>query len=313
VIDGFLVVDKPVGVTSHDVVSILRRTLHQKKIGHTGTLDPFATGVLPIALGEGTKAIPYLDESVKEYQAVMRLGISTDTLDLTGSVVLQRDWSHVTQEMIHSMIPRFTGNILQMPPMFSAIKQGGVPLYKLARKGETVERKEREVVIHSLVIDRILLPEIAFTVRCSRGTYVRTLADDIGEALRTGAHLVELRRTASGSFCQADSVTLDELSSLSLDNLLLGRVVSVRQALAGLAEFNLTDSGCKRIRNGIAPSMNDLEPLHGQTPGAGRVKLVFNEELQAVCDIFPARQGSEAVEMKLCRVFNLLSPLHESV
>ena len=183
-IDGFLVVDKPSGITSHDVVSILRRTLHQKKIGHTGTLDPFATGVLPIALGEGTKAIPYLDESIKEYQAVMRLGIATDTLDLTGTIVSQKDCSHVTAEMIHAVIPAFTGTIMQLPPMFSAIKQGGVPLYKLARKGETVERKERGVVIHSLVIDRIALPEVAFTVRCSRGTYVRTLADDIGAGSR---------------------------------------------------------------------------------------------------------------------------------
>jgi tRNA pseudouridine55 synthase len=313
VIDGFLVVDKPSGITSHDVVSILRRTLHQKKIGHTGTLDPFATGVLPIALGEGTKAIPYLDESIKEYQGTMRLGISTDTLDLTGNIVSQKDSSHLTTEMIHALIPVFTGNIVQLPPMFSAIKQGGVPLYKLARKGETVERKERGVVIHSLVIDRISLPDITFTLSCSKGTYVRTLADDIGAALGVGAHLTELRRTASGSFYQSDSITLNELSSISLADLLHDRVISIRKTLAGLREINLTESGFKRMRNGISPTLNDLEPFAGQIPSAGRVKLIFEGELQAVCDILPTEQGSGCIRMKLCRVFNLLSPLHAPV
>jgi len=313
VIDGFLVVDKPSGITSHDVVSILRRTLHQKKIGHTGTLDPFATGVLPIALGEGTKAIPYLDESIKEYQAVMRLGISTDTLDLTGTIISRKDCSHLTAEMIHAVVPDFTGTIVQLPPMFSAVKQGGVPLYKLARKGETVERKERVAVIHSLVIDRISLPEVAFTVRCSRGTYVRTLADDIGAALGVGAHLTELRRTISGSFCQNSAISLDELSRPDLDKLLQERVVSIRKALAGLLELNLTEAGCKRIRNGITPTLNDLEPLAGQLPDSGRLKLLFDGELQAVCDILPHEDGVLCSGLKLCRVFNLLSPLHAPV
>ncbi|HXC93405.1 MAG TPA: tRNA pseudouridine(55) synthase TruB, partial [Geobacteraceae bacterium] len=186
---GFLAVDKPSGMTSHDVVAILRRTFQQKKIGHTGTLDPFATGVLPIALGEGTKAIPFLDESFKEYQAVLRLGISTDTLDFTGEVIAEREWGQITPEMVFATIPGFTGSILQTPPMFSALKRNGVPLYKLARNGETVEREPRRIEIQSLRIDRIDLPYVAFTVRCSRGTYVRTLADDIGEVLGTGAHL----------------------------------------------------------------------------------------------------------------------------
>lgn len=308
-IDGFLVVDKPSGITSHDVVAILRRTLKQKKVGHTGTLDPFATGVLPIALGEGTKAIPYLDESIKEYRAVMRLGIKTDTLDLTGNVVLQRDWAHVTHEMILAVIPGFTGNILQMPPMYSAIKQDGVPLYKLARKGETVERKERPVEIHSLTIDRIDLPEIAFTVRCSRGTYVRTLADDIGEALGTGAHLTELCRTASGSFLQADAVSLDQLAVLVPRNQLNDKLVSISTALAGLPELVLTAGGCKRIRNGINPTLNDLESAQLQQLPAGRAKLVFDGTLQAVCDVFAAADGTKPVNMKLVRIFNLLSPL----
>lgn len=311
-IDGFLVVDKPSGITSHDVVSILRRTLHQKKVGHTGTLDPFATGVLPIALGEGTKAIPFLDESIKEYQAVMRIGISTDTLDLTGNILNSRDWSSVTPEMVCSVIADFTGSILQIPPMFSALKRDGVPLYKLARRGETVERKERSVEIHSLVIDRISLPEIAFTVRCSRGTYVRSLADDIGESLGVGAHLTALRRTASGDFSLTDSLTLDELSSSSLDNLLQNRIIPVRKALSWLPEFQLTDAGSRRIRNGIAPAVSDFKFLPEQLPASGRVALFFESELQAIGEIYPPESVSGVLKMKLVRVFNLLSPLQLS-
>lgn len=312
-IDGFLSVDKPSGITSHDVVSILRRTLHQKKIGHTGTLDPFATGVLPIALGEGTKAIPYLDESVKEYSAVMRIGIATDTLDLTGNTLSETDWSHLTPQDVENVCSRFTGTIQQVPPMFSAIKQGGVPLYKLARKGETVERKERAVEIHSLVIDRISLPEISFTVRCSKGTYVRTLADDIGHALGVGAHLAALRRNASGPFTLSDSFSLDELASSSVEELLLNRLISIRKALANLPEFHLSEDGYRRIRNGIYPGLNDLVSVPGGIPSSGRVKLLFKDELTAICDILPTFPDSENVRMKLVRVFNLLSPLHQPV
>lgn len=312
-IDGFLVVDKPTGITSHDVVAILRRTLAQKKIGHTGTLDPFATGVLPIALGEGTKAIPYLDESIKEYKAILRLGISTDTLDLTGTVISQRDASHLHPEDIQGIIPAFIGNICQIPPMYSAVKQGGVPLYKLARKGETVERKERSIEIHSLIIDRIALPDVAITVRCSKGTYVRTLAEDIGEALGVGAHLTELRRTGSGIFVQASSLTLDELSLMSRDDLLNKRLVSIRSALDHLPELELNDAGCKRLRNGIAPTLADL--LH-VSPGQlhqGLVKLLFNGVLQAMCEVIDSGPSCESFRTKLVRVFNLLSPLQSQV
>jgi tRNA pseudouridine55 synthase len=313
VIDGFLVVDKPSGITSHDVVAILRRTLKQKKIGHTGTLDPFATGVLPIALGEGTKAIPFLDEASKEYQAVMQLGVATDTLDLTGNIVAEQDTSQLTAAMVHAVIPAFTGKLLQLPPMFSAIKQGGVPLYKLARKGETVERKEREVVIHSLVIDRIALPEVTFTVRCSRGTYIRTLADDIGQALGVGAHLTALRRTASGLFTLKDAVTLAETSSAEPDKLLHSKLISINKALAHLPELPLTEFGCKRLRNGIAPVHDDIEPVGGKLPAAGMVRLLYADQLQAVGDILPSGGGGALFTMKLCRVFNPLSPLHAPI
>src|SRR5512144_2719482 len=164
--DGFIVVDKPAGMTSHDVVNSVRRLAGMNKVGHTGTLDPFATGVLPVALGEATKAIPFLDESVKEYRAVMRLGESTDTQDCTGAVIRRGEWQGLPSARIKETARLFLGRGSQIPPMYSALKRGGIPLYRLARRGEVVHREPREIEVYSLTIDRIDLPDVAFTVRC---------------------------------------------------------------------------------------------------------------------------------------------------
>jgi tRNA pseudouridine55 synthase len=308
VLDGFLVVDKPSGMTSHDVVAILRRIFQQKKIGHTGTLDPFATGVLPIALGEGTKAIPFLDESFKEYQAVMRLGISTDTLDFTGEVIAEREWGQITPEMVSATIPGFIGSILQTPPMFSALKRNGVPLYKLARNGETVEREPRRIEIQSLQIDRIDLPYVAFTVRCSRGTYVRTLADDIGEALGTGAHLTKLRRVASGAFTLALTKSLEEIAS-SVGNIAETCLIKPRDALSHLPELSIGETAYNRLRNGIALSLSDIEGNHGMLPESGLVKIIYRDDLAAVCNF----ELSEAGTLRIERVFNQFYSLQHPV
>ena len=197
---GFLIVNKPAGMTSHDVVNRIRRITGQKKAGHTGTLDPFATGVLPVALGEATKAIPFLDESVKEYKAVLQLGIRTDTQDCTGTVIAESDWRAVTAGELADLFVTFLGEQRQQPPMYSALKHNGTPLYKLARQGVTIDRKLRDIFIHSITVEDISLPEVSFTVRCSRGTYVRTLAHDIGEKAGCGASLAKLQRTATGPF-----------------------------------------------------------------------------------------------------------------
>ncbi|HZV83103.1 MAG TPA: tRNA pseudouridine(55) synthase TruB [Geobacteraceae bacterium] len=308
-LDGFLVVDKPSGVTSHHVVAILRRTFGQKKIGHTGTLDPFATGVLPIALGEGTKAITFLDESVKEYRATMRLGVSTDTQDLEGDVLQERDWRGVTPAMIEAVLPAFRGEIFQVPPMFSALKRDGVPLYKLARKGETVEREARRIFIHLLTIDRIELPEVSFVVRCSRGTYVRTLAHDMGEALGCGAHLLQLRRTASGSFALADAFTLDQLTEASPREIAARHFISIRKALAHLPELELSDSGYSRIKNGIAPGEADFEAAGGFPP-AGQVVLCHRGVVAAVAEVVAPDEHQGGKHMRICRGFNQVYPLH---
>jgi len=308
VLDGFLVVDKPSGVTSHHVVAVLRRVFGQKKIGHTGTLDPFATGVLPVALGEGTKAITFLDESLKEYRATMRLGISTDTQDLEGAVLLERDWHHVTPSMVMELLPAFSGEISQVPPMFSALKRDGVPLYKLARKGETVEREARSIVIHSLTIDRIDLPEISFTVRCSRGTYVRTLANDMGERLGCGAHLLQLRRTASGPFTLVDAFTLDELTAASPGEIVAGHFVTIEKALAHLSDLELTAAGHARIKNGIAPEEDDLVTPE-ELPSAGLVMLSFRGVIAAVGEVLPKDERTCGRLVRISRGFNQVSPL----
>ena len=308
-LDGFLVVDKPSGVTSHHVVAILRRVFGQKKIGHTGTLDPFATGVLPVALGEATKAITFLDESVKEYRATMRLGISTDTQDLEGGVLQERDWHQVTPAMVEALLPAFRGELCQVPPMFSALKRDGVPLYKLARKGESVEREARRILIHSLTIDRIELPEISFVVRCSRGTYVRTLAHDMGEALGCGAHLVQLRRSVSGPFTLANAFTLEQLAAASPEEIAARHFIPITAALSHLPELELNDAGFARVKNGIAPGESDLE-APGEFPSAGRVLLCHCGVIAAVAEVVvpDGRQGG--MGLRISRGFNQVCSLH---
>ena len=295
-LNGFFVIDKQAGVTSHDIVAMVRRAIGQKKVGHTGTLDPFATGVLPVAVGEGTKAIQFLDESEKEYRAVLRLGISTDTQDLTGQVTSERDWSHLCAEDLERLVPQFLGRISQLPPMFSALKRDGVPLYKLARKGIEVERELREVEIHSLSFDWIRLPEACFTVRCSRGTYVRTLAMDIGEALGCGAHLLELRRTRSGLFREADALGIPELSASKLQGSLL---FPLDRALSHLKRLELNEQGGRKVSNGVAPAASDFvaSALEELFPGE-QVRLYLGERFAAVAE------WDNVKGLRLSRVFN---------
>ncbi|TSK05289.1 MAG: tRNA pseudouridine(55) synthase TruB [Geobacter sp.] len=294
-LNGFFVIDKPAGVTSHDIVSKVRRAINQKKVGHTGTLDPFATGVLPVAVGEGTKAIQFLDESEKEYRAVLRLGIATDTQDLTGEVIAEREWSHLSPADLEGIVPRFLGLQKQLPPMFSAIKQGGVPLYKLARKGIEVEREEREVEIHSLTFEWIRLPEACFTVRCSRGTYVRTLACDIGEALGCGAHLLELRRTKSGLFKEADAITIEALAAAADQQALL---LPMDRALDHLRSLQLTEEGGRKVGNGVVPREGEFVEAPGTFQDGEQVRLYLGERFLAVA-CHDRLKG-----LRLMRVFN---------
>lgn len=211
--DGVLLVDKAAGMTSHDVVALVRRRLQIRKVGHCGTLDPLATGLLLLTLGRGTKIQDLLMAEDKEYSGTMMLGAKTSTQDKDGEVIERREVPPLEEKTIRAAFEKFRGDFYQTPPMVSAIKRAGVPLYKLARQGKTVEREPRLVHIYRYSIDRVTLPEIDFTVVCSKGFYVRTYAHDIGAELGCGAHLYSLRRVKSGRFDVASAITVDEIKN----------------------------------------------------------------------------------------------------
>ena len=211
--DGVLLVDKATGMTSHDVVAIVRRRLQIKKVGHCGTLDPIATGLLLLTLGRGTKIQDLLMSEDKEYAGTLVLGISTDTQDRAGAIVGERPVPPLDDATVQSAFEKYTGDFYQLPPMVSAIKQAGVPLYKLARQGKVVEREPRLVHVYRYSIDRIASPEIDFSVVCSKGFYVRTYVHDIGETIGCGAHLKDLRRLKSGRFSVEGAITVEELKT----------------------------------------------------------------------------------------------------
>ena len=252
-VDGFLIIDKPAGCSSHDVVNRVRRILATKKVGHTGTLDPFATGVLPIAVGEGTKAIPFLDEGAKRYQATLQLGLITDTQDNTGAVLQQTDYSQVDEAALRQAMAGLTGEIDQVPPMYSAIKQGGQPLYKLARKGIEVERTARRVLIKRFELLAFEPPLAQAEVHCSRGTYVRTLADDLGRMLNCGACLTELRRTMSGPFRLEQALSLEELEAVVAGDAIDQYLLQPLAMLSHLPRIELDADEVRLVRNGQVP------------------------------------------------------------
>ncbi|RQR74942.1 MULTISPECIES: tRNA pseudouridine(55) synthase TruB [unclassified Burkholderia] len=210
-LDGVLLLDKPVGLSSNDALIRAKRLLLAKKAGHTGTLDPLASGLLPLCFGEATKFSQDLLEADKTYEATMRLGVRTTTGDAEGDVLDTRA-VECDRAAVEAALARFTGEIVQVPPMYSALKRDGKPLYEYARAGQTVEREGRNVTIHALDLLACELPDVTFRVTCSKGTYVRTLAEDIGEALGCGAHLTMLRRTGVGALTLEHAVTLDALS-----------------------------------------------------------------------------------------------------
>jgi len=301
-INGFVVIDKPAGITSHDVVSRVRRILGIRKVGHTGTLDPFATGVLPVAVNDGTKAIPFLDESFKSYQALMRLGFATDTLDMTGRVLSESDWLTISRSQLDDVLLRFSGTISQIPPMFSAIKQNGQPLYKLARQGQEVERQVRQVEIRELAVLAFEPPLVSLLVVCSRGTYVRSLADDIGRELGCGAALQELRRIESGLFTIEEACTLESLEEASSLGKLDALFMTPSAALGHLADVPISESGLVKISHGIAPQWHETglgDPLKREE--LQLVRLTNHGVLVAVAALDWA--ASEVPRLVLKRVF----------
>ena len=253
VYNGLLNVYKEPGYTSNDVVAKLRGILHQRKIGHTGTLDPDAVGVLVVCLGNGTRLCDMLTEHTKEYIAVCRLGVTTDTQDMSGTV-LQEQQVNVTNEQLHAAVMAFVGDYDQIPPMYSAIKIGGRKLYDLAREGKEIERQPRRIHIDAIaVLDTSLLQsEHIFTmeVKCSKGTYIRTLCHDIGQRLGCGAAMQHLTRTAVGSFHLEDAITLGQIEQLRDAGMLQDRIQSSEQLFRDLDAVRIDDAWRVQIENG---------------------------------------------------------------
>jgi len=240
-------INKPKGITSHEAVSKVKKILKAKKAGHTGTLDPAATGVLLVCTNRATRLASYFSSLDKEYSAVIKLGEATDTQDAEGTVIEKSNEVKVTKSVLMNTLKSFEGKILQKPPMFSALKHKGKPLYKYAKKGIDIPRKSRNVYIHHIELLDMELPYARFKTVCSKGTYIRTLCDDAGKKLGIGAHLFELRRTAIGSFKIKDAKTIEELTESSTKN---KGIYTMDSALFWMPELKIEQSQVKSVMNG---------------------------------------------------------------
>ena len=259
--DGVLNIRKEKGYTSFDVVAKLRGILRMKKIGHTGTLDPEAEGVLPVVLGKATKLVDLLTEKQKTYEALLHLGLETDTQDMTGKVLREQP-VNVTEEEVIAVIRSFLGEQQQIPPMYSALKVDGKKLYELAREGKTVERKPRTVHFYEIEIKKIELPYIRFSVTCSKGTYIRTLCHDIGQKLGCGGCMEELIRTRSGNFDLEDSMTLAQVEEAVKNGTIENRVIRIGQVLKDYPEIFCAREGDRLLENGNALSEKMVRNNH---------------------------------------------------
>jgi tRNA pseudouridine55 synthase len=271
-LDGVLLLDKPLGLSSNDALIKAKRIYLAKKAGHTGTLDPLATGLLPLCFGEATKFSQDLLEADKTYEATMRLGIRTTTGDAEGEAIDTRDVT-CDQAAVSEAMTKFLGEITQVPPMYSALKRDGKPLYEYARAGQTVEREGRQVTIHALQLLSCALPLVTFRVTCSKGTYVRTLAEDIGEALGCGAHLTALRRTGVGALTLEHAVTLDELTGMN-EAERDARLQPVDALLSTFPAVELNDEATQRFLHGQRLRLADVVQTRLEE---GRVRVYARE------------------------------------
>jgi len=280
---GVLVIDKPRDWTSHDVVMKVRRLLHTRKVGHTGTLDPLGTGVLPICVGDATKLAGLAQAADKEYRMTMRLGVATDTQDSMGQVLATVpmdpavDWEGRLREELDALV----GTHWQTPPMYAAVKVGGEPLYRKARRGETVERAPRRVTIYAVRDVEIDLPDVTFTLACAKGTYVRTVAADLGEALGVGAHLTALRRLSCGPITLAEAVTVEALEAAVRE----GRTDEVLHPddhlIRDMPRVTVSEYTARRMLQGISPHVSEWPPAE---PGAEAAP-------GALCRVYGERRG----------------------
>lgn len=290
---GFLVVDKPVGWTSHDVVDAARRWLGVRRVGHLGTLDPLATGALPLAVREATRLGPYLPEGRKVYVGTLRLGISTESYDAEGRVTHRHDGPLPEEAAVREALARFVGETEQIPPMFSSVKKDGEPLYKRARRGEEVEREPRRVRIDAIEVHHYAPPEVGIEVVCAPGTYVRTLAHDLGRALGCGAHLSGLRRTESGPFSLATAERPEVYERLADEGELEARLVPPEEAL-GLPRVALSAVQARRVAHGgdvpAAEARGPFERGDPPRPGDRLTGMAPSGSFLAVLELRPDRR-----------------------
>ena len=302
-VDGILLLDKPLGISSNAALQKVRYLFDAKKAGHTGSLDPLATGVLPICFGQASKVTPYLLDADKSYRCTAQLGATTTTGDKEGDVLQERDVTSFSERDVEAILETFRGEIQQIPPMYSALKHNGQPLYKLARQGIDIKRKPRDVTIHELVLIEKSEDTITLDVRCSKGTYIRTLAQDIGEALGFGAHLSMLRRTHVSPFNCDKLYTIEDIEKLAEDGRLEEALLPIDTALQKLPSLKLSEEETKLMRNGIKVKRAD-------TPNADMIRL-YNQN-----DIFigigrHSKNENNEVQIAPRRMMNTQEPLAE--
>ena len=280
-ISGIVVLDKANGLSSNAALQEVKRLYEANKAGHAGSLDPLATGVLPVCLGEATKVSQFLLDSDKRYRARIKLGIRTDTGDSEGSIIERNEGIRVSREAIERALTKFKGEVEQVPPMHSAIKMNGVPLYKLARKGITVEREPRLVTLYQICLVEFVNSELELEISCSKGTYIRTIADDLGQELGCGAHVIELRRTQAGVFTEKDSISSEELA-LEKENRGLDKIdqflIPMDRAIQDLPEVNLPSITASHVKNGQAVLVRHL-------PKNGLVRMYEDEQFIGIGSI----------------------------
>lgn len=309
-VHGVLNINKPAGMTSHDVVDAVRKILGVQRVGHTGTLDPQATGVLPLCVGRATRIAQYLTQADKEYVMTLRLGMTTDTLDATGRETGRVEEVRVQREDLLAVLPRFTGEIQQVPPIYSAKKYQGERLYKLARRGEAVERKAVTIRIHALELLEFTPPFARLRTVCSKGTYARSLCDDIGRVLGCGGHLHALTRTRSGRFTLEGVVTLEELEAKTRTGCLGEVLMSIAEALAHLPAVRVAPEAGPVILHGGAVAAAMVVQFPGDLPRGTVVRVLgYRKQLLSLAETavasgeFPACEATRLI-LHPVRVFS---------
>ncbi|MBI5588898.1 MAG: tRNA pseudouridine(55) synthase TruB [Deltaproteobacteria bacterium] len=290
-LNGILVIDKPPGLSSARVVSIVKRLLQVPKVGHAGTLDPFATGVLIVCVNQATRLARFWLNSAKTYQAELCLGIETDTQDPTGIVISTCEAVDIPEDTLRAVTKSFVGTVNQAPPVYSALKHQGVPLYSLARKGKPFQKPARQIQIYRLELLEIALPLVRFEVSCSAGTYVRTLCADIGKILGCGGHLKNLRRTASSGYSITDAISLSELEELVRSGDVARHLTGMAEALPDMVSFQADKALTDKLKYGMMITTADVPPSC-LLPGENLVKIIDgNNRLLSILSHDPVQHG----------------------